>query len=224
MLLVNGFKPIQKNYNNQNPNKTNFSQAQFHLQTDSVSFGAKVPKLTKAEQKMNALVQLAFNKHPNLFGANFKRYMAKVNAFMEQNGLSFDTNRIGMDIGLSNAGNKWGMVHDATDIYIRRKSSKGLNHTSYNIPDQNLKPTMGITRNDAIIEIFSSFEHLTEISLDGEHLKDVVASPKELVADAIKIKDALIHLQAQWREVSCQNDSLKIRHLQEAFKTLMPEE
>lgn len=215
MLLVTGFKPIQNNYNNQNPNKTNFSQAQFHTKADSVNFKSK---------SMDALTQKALHEHPELFGQAFKDYMARVNKFLAEHGLMFQHQQCSVRFRTSPKIERT----DAYFVFENGGKSTLVTTEGQNIAHVDDSTAVGLTQNDANIDVLEKF-FKGKIMLNAQNSRhyDTIRLPEaqRLKMQTLNVIEVLTRFRLNWLEINYPgNRAKKVQDYEAALKTLMPEE
>lgn len=218
MLLVNGFRPIQKTYTNQNPNKSNLRKSHFQSKADSVHFTSLVPEATKATEEADAqvaeLTQKYLKEHSDIFGPNFEeKFLKPVNEFLNQHGISIKHKPI-----------------DYLEVETRFLIEEKVNNASHShLVDRNglathLDAVLAVTANAATTRIFDKLIN-DEISFfNGKNPFKGKKFPEELVAMSNRVNDELGNFLDKWTWINYgDEDDKKVKSLQEAFKILMPE-
>lgn len=222
MLLVNSFRPIQKNYTNQDSNKSNLRQSHFQSKADSVYFTSMIPEATKkADAQLAALTQKYLREYPDIFGAKFKEVFTEpVNEFLNQHGISIKhtplenleivTNRNCMDRGV---------IKNAYEAYLIDKTGFPI----HPIGDLDGESVSSVTANAASAIIFNKLINRQINIQDGKDPFKGKEFPEKLVAISTKVKDALKKFYSDWIMTEDDNNNLKAEILQNALKMLMPE-
>lgn len=230
MLLVNGFKPIQTNYRNQNSNKMSFSQPQLHTKADSVNFTSLFSETDKVAQGQVAVLTHRIGaKYADVLGENFSKVIGNVNSFCASHGLSIKHGKIPVVY-----------YTDALKQLPRNSSRIDLVSASFvNVCDgktihrSRLKGGMGLTKNAADIMLYNlAGDRPRDIPILAEEMSlysfknplRFVQLPPELTESTKKVQRALDELQAAWLQVPSGNADSKVEFLRNAYKTLMPEE
>lgn len=216
MLLVNGFKPTQANYNNQNVNKVNFSQSQLHTKADSVSF------TSNPTSKMHALVQTTFVENKGLFGRGFKNLMTAVDKFLAEQKLSIIYEQATKRLRINPNSRR-------TDVFFDIEN--GVQATMLNEsggPIHYVKLLPEVDKNVAKMALVNHFLGESMLLESSEsYLLDAVRSPEAqgISHRIFETQKALEKFNDAWVEINYGNDNAKkVQEYQEALKKLMPEE
>lgn len=215
MLLVSGFRPIQKNYNNQN---TNFKQPQFQIKGDSVNFTSTVSKVAMdAELRVQLLTQGILTKYGDVLGENFQQaFLSPFDRFLTQHGINVHYN----DLCIWNyptGKNTTGEVKKVSEAYLVDSFGRKL--------DIKMHGGVGITENEANLRLFDNL--VKWIGPDDEQrcyygpLSQANLSPT-LKTIAQRILQALDEYGKSWENIEYNDQNLKLARLQVAFKELMP--
>lgn len=218
MLAVNGFRPIQKNYTNQNPNKSNLRQLNFQSKVDSVELTSIVSEATKeADAQVAELTQRYLEKYSDIFGPKFKEVFTEpVNEFLNQHGISIkhtplDHLKIIPHISCLNSGE----VRNASRAEL-------VDETGLSICPVN-GSVSSVTANAASARIFNKLVYSEMYIYGRTNPFKGKKFPEGLVAISNKVNDALNDFHSEWKRIRYDNDDLKAQGLQKAFLELMPE-
>lgn len=222
MLLVNGFRPIQKTYTNQNPNKSNLKKSHFQSKADSVHFTSVASKATEeADAQVAELTQKYLKEHSDIFGPNFEeKFLKPVNEFLAQHGISIQHTNINFysirthDFCLNS-----GEVRNASGAYLVNKEGCTIHPYGY-LPNEG---SIEITANAATARIF---DKLVSGKMNiHDDLNPFIGNefPEELIAISRKVNDTLNDFCYDWVVTRHDNDDKKAQRLQKAFLELMPE-
>lgn len=214
MLLVNGFKPIQTNYNNQNSNKTNFSQPQLRTKADSVSFGARFSPARQAEKMVEDLTQGVLKEYSDVLGVNFKtKFLEPVNAFLAKHDLLIShENMPSVRIRTQRASLNEGEVENASEAFII--SSNGSKLKDYTGRDGYV---ISVTQNGAKARIFRDL-------INGQLVGPKMDFPEELLLASERVNKALDEVWNIWIDSTTYSNDLKAVNYQKACNKLMPQD
>lgn len=210
MLLVNGFKPIQTNYNNQNSNKTNFSQPQFCTKADSVSFSSAMDKTAKAQ--MAALVQKVGSEYSDVCGfKNFKKFYEQAFDFLgNKNVRVYNQSLENFEIKTARP-------------FLREGRIKAFQAM---LKDETNMPIHGL--GDSVVEVTPTaanarlFDKLVNdkmaVSFENNFF---IECPAELRHQASRTVEALNRVKAGWYEIPYSSDDEKLVLLRDAYNELL---
>lgn len=216
MLLVNGFKPIQTNYNNQNATKANLSQPKFHTKADSVSFGArKSPALmeTEAGKQAIALAKKVYNDYVDVCG------FENVKAFLE-NSFWFTRQRW---ITVYNVEDNFmfPMVKDyskTTETQSVQASLMGQNGIAIH---ELVDSEIDVTKTAANVRLFDRLFNGKMVSrLKGSPFKKE-EFPDKLKQQSARLVKAMDELKDGWYEIQHSNEDEKIEMLKNVYQALL---
>jgi hypothetical protein len=230
MLLVNGFKPVQTNYNNQNSNKANFSRSQFHTKADSVSFTSLASAADKAAaEKMAALTQGIGANYADVLGENFGKIIGNINSFLASHGLSIQHGKTSVVYCTDSTHSigKGSVTHKVSAVLVDNVTGKPIHSTV-------VRGANGLTKNEAVVRLYNSVGIKPIFDLPFINFKDRplysftnplcgVQSPPDLAESTQKVQRALDELRKSWFEIPCDNDDTKVQLLRGAHNILMPE-
>lgn len=231
MLLVSGFRPIQRSYNNQTSNNANFRQSQFQSKADSVSFKSKGAQLIKqaeltqqAEKFMEELTQRILREYPNVTGANAKtKVLAPINAFLAEHGLSIKHQVVpSAEIRVHTIILNGGEVKNADYASLVDKRGLAIHDTGYGGYSHG-QSAFGPTQNVASLSLFSKLID-GKMSLDRNNSLVGVQYPAELVAVTKEAAQAINDLFSTWIHRAPFDDAdMTAGRYQKALQAIMPE-
>jgi transaldolase len=238
MLLVNGIRPIQTNYNNQTVSKANFKQSQFQSKADSVSFSAKLPVVkTEVRAQVIALTQRVYAKYADVCGfKNFKPFYERaVNLFSGdvkiydeilnscESATVKDYSRHGESKAYQASLISMGESTNAENL-VQAKSgddSKTLALKFYEAIHEPFHSEIDVTQEAANVRLLDSiFSGKMEITIPENSLKEVKYSTK-LKEQAARLVKALDEFKESWFEIPHSDDNAKLKLLKEAYDILL---
>lgn len=217
MLLVSGFKSIQKNYNNQNSSNANFSQPQLRTKADSVSFTSSLSAVDKAAQaKVTALTQGIGAKYADVCGKGFRCFYEKALAFLDARNIeNVDCILPNYNIVTNKAGSRFGSIIDPViaELYVKRT----------NVPIHKSKfGDCEVTSEAANVRLLDKlFNGILVINAKKNPLEGVIY-PCDLQQQAARVVKALDELRNGWYEIPHSDDDAKLDLLRQAYKILLP--
>lgn len=215
MLLVSAFKPFQKKYNNQNSNKTNFTQPQLRTKANSVNFKSNLSEADKvAQMQMVALTQRIGAKYADVLGVNFRtKFLEPVNAFLRKYDLSIGHRNIpSIGIKTQRTSLNEGKVKNASEAFIIDQSGSKL---KYFTGDDGY--VISVTQNGAKARILRDL-------IGGQLVGPRIDFPEELLLVSERVNKALDEVWNIWIDSTPYSNDLKALNYQNALKRLMPEE
>lgn len=233
MLLVGGFRPIQKSYSNQSLAKSNFKQSSLQPKADSVHFTSRVSQATKeADKEVAELTQEFLTKYSDVLGENFhKNFLEPVTQFLQKYGVSIKHENVGdAEIRVHSIALNGGIVHNTQGATLVNKD----NHIIHNIFKIKYgmgynEPIKGLTKNSSSVTLFNKFikgelRMYDNINENFPNPMENAVSPENLKETTEKLGAVIASFRRYWVDTRHDDDNLKAQRLQKALKILMPEE
>ena len=216
MLLVNGFRPTQKSYNNPHPSKNNFGQSQFLPKSDSVNFSARICVVKTTADEVRQLVAEFIPPKPyiGIFGEGAKMHLGNAKAFLESNGILIRHDSVPFFETAIAWNNSQGIVINAAKATLVDKAGNPISSTS-NMP----LTVTDITPNAANLKIFN---YLSSGLWGVKDASRNVTIPENLNAVLIRMSDDLGEFRNKWLEIDYDDADQKAASLKWAYHQLMP--
>lgn len=229
MLLVNSFKPIQTNYNNQNVNKVNLNQPQLRTKADSVSFSSSISECDKAAQaKVQALALHFRADNYNILGFGFPRFARQMIRFLGEQRLSLwhKPGPIAIRTRPEPAASCDEVLLDGFKATLYDTLGNPIHNVGDGLPGQIGDSVIDVTENAASVGIFhklltgnmrfvNPLDFLTTLPASSEAM--------DMLAPTRSITYKLAEFQREWLKIHYDNQHQKALDLQAAFRNLMPE-
>lgn len=208
MLLVNGLRQTQKNYNYQAPNNNNFKNPSFQSRADFASFSSTASATKTLGVEVEALVEKTLAQSPNL-GKTAKEFMARVDAFLARHNVRLECETIpSYPIRIDHDGNE-GEVKNASkailvDMITGEQICKGIEAT-------------GVTENLAKQAMFDAISK----GRTSDNRFKTVTFPPDLVDTSREIGIDLDIFHAQWCYIRYDDKAAKAASLKTAYEKLL---
>lgn len=208
MLLVNGFRPVQKN-NFRQPTKANSNFTSLQSTTSDVLEKDAIELANKVITKGIAI------DYSEILGKNFKEaFIVPLNKFLEEKNLSIQHTNIENFTMISEGYSRSAVASGKNASYAQFTDKDSIRHYT-------LRPELsvfGVTPNDSKVKLLK--EHIGGRLMFG---LNNVKIPEALQKVVSRLSDASAELKFHWFDMKCE-DGEKVQRLQKAFKILMPEE
>lgn len=215
MLTINGLRLIKNNYSAKHTSNDNHKRAHFQSQVDTFAFKGASSVARKTSESLDDIVLQVQARYSDVLGENFKK------AFLKP--LKDFTNQQEATLFPYNENQ---LVEMPTDRQLRFsgrvKAGTAIKLLSWGHQIHN-DPIVGLTKNEAFVlitdELLSGRLKLYDWNIPLNHFE----VPQDLKAKTAKIKSALTELTERWLDTPYGNSHDKVKALQNAYRTLMPE-
>lgn len=207
MLLVNGLRQTQKNYNHQAPNNNNFKNPSFQSRADVVSFSSTASAVKTLSSEVNALVEKTLAQNPNL-GKSAKEFMARADAFLARHSVRLECETIpSYSIRIDHDGNECEVKNASKAILVDMITGEQIcKEIRVSAPSEN-------SAKQALFEAIG-----TGLTSDG---LENIQFPPDLVETSKEISFDLGHFYAQWCYIGYDDKAAKAASLKTAYEKLL---
>lgn len=216
MLLVGGFKPIQKNYNNQFNGKSNFTHPKLPTKADSISFSARLFAVDSTAGEVRALVNefLGGKEYAESFGLKAQTLIGKAKAALEAKGIVIKYEPVTFFETTIDWKNRQGIVRNAAKATLVDKTERPI----LSIDNAELTAT-DVTENAAALKLF---DYLSSglYRIKGDSSSTVFQD--ELTFALSRTVDGLGAFRNKWLSIADDNADSKAASLKWAYSQLLP--
>ena len=212
MLLVNGFRPVQKNFNNPNNQKHPILKSQ----NDSVNFSARLRAVTPAFEVEQLVAKFIPNPpYIGVLGIGAKMHIERAKAYLEKFGIKIKHEPLASLETTVSSNNSTGKLRNATKATLVDLTGKPIlsaDKTELTVAD--------VTENAANMQIFDKISQGLWGIKDGHQN---IALPDEINTVLIRMNTDLTEFRQKWLEIDFDNTNAKAESLQWAYNQLLPD-
>lgn len=229
MLIVSNFNPIIKKSGNNEVKVNNSKQVILQSKPDTVSFKANNEITKLFDKQVNSITKAFLKEYSDIFGVNFQeKFLDPWAGFLYQHEsfLQYSTEPFRISTNLMHLSDY--RVENGVAATLVDKKDRSIIYNTGKFIGFN-EPITGVTINEAIVQLLKDLAEGKLVLNDGSDrfspnpLKGVEI-PKKLKNNAVRVSKLLADFRVGWELTRIDTEDLKVKRLQKALKTLMPED